>query len=87
MGWVGLSALLLCVLGWGKAEKGLTLYTLYFGWAYAALLIYLAESALKALKLSRFSWIAYALGAAALLCYNLPRMGELIRFAIAHYPV
>jgi len=87
MGWVLVSFLLLCVLGWGTAENGLTLYTLYFGWAYAALLIYLTESLLRLMRLERYSWALYAVGAAALFIYNLPRMKELIVFAISNYPL
>lgn len=87
MGWVGVSFLLLCVLGWGTAENGLTLYTLYFGWAYAALLVYLVESLLKAVRLERFSWAVYALGAAAMLLYNLPRLREMVLFACMYYPI
>ena len=85
--WVGVSGLLLCVLGWGTAENGLTLYTLYFGWAYAALLIYLAEALLRRVKFARFSWAVYTLGAAAMLLYNLPRLRELIVFAKTYYPL
>jgi hypothetical protein len=87
MGWVIVSFLLLCAVGWGTSENGLTLYTLYFGWAYAALLVYLVESLLKAVKLERFSWAVYALGAAAMLLYNLPRLREMVLFACTYYPV
>ena len=87
MGWVIVSFLLLCVIGWGTSENGLTLYTLYFGWAYAALLVYLTESLLKAVKLERFSWAVYLLGAAAMLLFNLPRLRELMVFACTYYPV
>ncbi len=87
MGWVAVSFLLLCALGWGTAENGLTLYTLYFGWAYAALLVYLTESLLRAAKLERFSWAVYALGAAAMLWYNLPHLRELMQFACSYYPL
>lgn len=87
MGWVLVSFLLLCVLGWGTAENGLTLYTLFFGWAYAALLAYLTESLMKAVKLERFSWAVYAAAAAAMLLYNLPRLRELMLFACTYYPL
>ena len=87
LAWVLVSFLLLCILGWGTAENGLTLYTLYFGWAYAGLLVYFAESVCKALQIARFSWILYALAAAALLWHNLPRLVELARFALTYYPI
>lgn len=32
--WMGFSFVLLCLLGWGSAENGMILYTLYFGWAF-----------------------------------------------------
>jgi hypothetical protein len=86
-GWVFVSFVLLCWVGWGTAENGLTLYTLYFGWAFAALLIYLAESLCRALKIERFSWILYALAAAGMLFYNLPRLLALVGFAMHYYPL
>ncbi len=87
MGWVCVSFVLLFVLGWGTAENGLTLYTLYFGWAFAVLIVYLTESLCRALKLERFSWIVYALAGAAMLWYNLPRLCALVRFAVEFYPL
>lgn len=32
--WIGFSALLLCVLGWGTSSNALFLYSLYFSWAF-----------------------------------------------------
>ena len=87
MAWVAVSFILLCVLGWGTTENGLTLYTLYFGWAYAALLVYLIESLCKACKMGSFSWVIHWLWASVLLIYNLPQLREIVLFGIAHYPV
>jgi hypothetical protein len=86
MAWVGLSFLLLCLLGWGTAENGLTLYILYFGWAYAVLLATLVQRIMNTIKLARFSWIVYVLGAAVMLLYNLPRLRDMLFFAVTNYP-
>lgn len=38
LAWVGVSFVLLCLVGWGTAENGLVLYTPYFVWAVLGLL-------------------------------------------------
>ncbi len=38
MAWVVFSVFILIVMGWGTYENGLTLYILYFGWAFISLI-------------------------------------------------
>ena len=42
--WIVFSILLLCFLGWGCAENGQVLYTLYFSWSFAVLLFMLLSN-------------------------------------------
>lgn len=37
--WIGFSFLLLGLIGWGTIDNGLMLYSLYFGWAFAAMIV------------------------------------------------
>ncbi|MBQ3759905.1 MAG: hypothetical protein IJJ91_02125 [Synergistaceae bacterium] len=84
--WLLYSFIILCVFGWGTAENGLILYSLYFSWAVFILMFSLV---VKAEELSgvRFIVPVFALFAAALmLCANLPAMSELVGFAVKYYP-
>lgn len=86
-GWILLSLALLLLFGWGTQENGLILYSLYFGWAFMALLFQLAEKAEDKLK-TRFLLPAVTVVACVgMLAVNLPGMAEMIRFAISHYPI
>lgn len=84
-GWAAFSFLILCVVGWGTAENGLVLYTLYFSWAFLSLIVLLIEKLFARWKPLRVS--LYATAMAAMLTINLPGMAELIRFGIETYPV
>ena len=83
--WAAFSVLLLLVVGWGAAENGMVLYTLYFSWAYAALLYALLTRVFRQNNALRNAV------AAAILCLlvvvNFFGMLDLIRFAIQYYPV
>ena len=83
--WAAFSVLLLLVVGWGAAENGMVLYTLYFSWAYAALLYALLTRVFRQNNALRY------VVAAAILCLlvvvNFFGMLDLIRFAIQYYPV
>lgn len=83
--WVGFSFFLLGLMGWGVQENGLTLYTLYFFWAYASLLLMLVNRLLARWKAARNA--AWALMIAALAALNLPAVWQMIAFGLAHYPV
>lgn len=83
--WVLFSFVLLCLFGWGTAENGLVLYTLYFSWAYVSLVFLAAEKLLKKWKTARY--ILYSAGAAALLSVNLFGIAEIVAFGLRYYPV
>ena len=87
IGWVGFSVVMLLILGWGTEENGLILYSLYFGWAFLVLLFQLLEKVENKLKV-RFLIPVLTVGATiVLLMINIPAFFEMVKFAIAHYPL
>ena len=86
-GWMVFSFLLLFGLGWGTQENGLVLYALYFGWAMLALLYRLIQWEEKRLARANLTTAAAVAAAIAMAVYNLPALGQMIRFAITHYPL
>ena len=63
--WMGFSLVLLGLVGWGTIDNGLMLYTLYFGWAFAAMIYRFLDWALgrvRPLKLAVIMGLILALG-------------------------
>ncbi len=86
-GWVVFSVVMLLIFGWGTAENGLILYSLYFGWAYIALLFQLVEKIEETFRIPHLVPIV-SVGAAGLLAtFNIPAIIEMTRFAVEYYPV
>jgi hypothetical protein len=85
--WVGLSAVMLLILGWGTKENGLILYALYFGWAFVVLLYLLVESIAVQLKAAFLAPVICMAGAIALAMTNLPAISEMVQFAAAYFPI
>jgi len=83
--WAAFSFVMLCLLGWGTAENGLVLYSLYFAWAYLGLIAMLIEKLFA--RVPAVKYVIYAAVITALLAVNLPAMLELIRFGAETYPV
>jgi hypothetical protein len=83
--WVACSFLLLCVLGWGTSENGLVLYTLYFGWAFVALILLLVDRLFRTVRPLQYGLIGAGILA---LCYtNAIGIADIIRFGLQYYPV
>ncbi len=83
--WVSFSFIMLCVVGWGTAENGLILYSLYFSWAFMALLFMLIDK-----LLARHHWVKYSVHALLLVVMiglNAQGLYDLIRFGAEYYPV
>jgi hypothetical protein len=83
--WMALSFLILCLVGWGTAENGLIIYSLYFGWAYFCLVFLAVEKLFAAWPLGRNT--VFSLVIAALAYFNIPGIIDLIQFGIRYYPV
>lgn len=85
--WCLFSMIILGIAGWGTNENGLILYSLYFGWAYLALIVKLGMSIVKKLKVEKIGVIVW-LGMVVYLLYeNLPKMILMYQFAVKYYPV
>ena len=85
--WCLFSMIILGIAGWGTNENGLILYSLYFGWAYFALIVKLGMTIVKKLKLEKIGVIVW-LGMVVYLLYeNLPKMILMYQFAVKYYPV
>lgn len=85
--WMGFSVIMLFCLGWGTKENGLILYSLYFGWAFLALLFQLVCKIGEKLRLRFLVPALTALCAAVLAFTNIPAIAQMIRFAVSYYPV
>ena len=80
--WVIFSVIMLFVLGWGTQENGLVLYSLYFGWAYFVLIFQLLQNIFKNPKVFK---IAIAVLIISMLCFSLPELYNILKFAILYY--
>ena len=76
--WITYSFFILCVLGWGTAENGLTLYILYFSWAFVILIFNFVKYILEKLKLQKFSKQIIITIAISMLIYNLYDISKMI---------
>ena len=84
--WIAFSFLLLFVLGWGTAENGLILYSLYFGWAFVLLLHLLIEKIFTSLKIENLIVPLEVLISICLMFVNIAGIKEIILFSIKYYP-
>ena len=83
--WIAFSFFVLCLVGWGTAENGLILYSLYFGWAYFCLAFLAIEKLLQ--KLPTIKYAVYSACIAVLAYINIPGIYDVIQFGIKYYPV
>ena len=84
-GWIAFSLVLLCLIGWGTSENGLVLYTLYFGWAFVALIVMLISRVLEKWRAAQIGVLSAA--ALTLLAVNAQSIAALVRFGLEHYPL
>jgi hypothetical protein len=82
--WIALSFFILCLIGWGTAENGLILYSLYFGWAYFSLVFLAIEKIF--IKLLFVKNIIFITIIVVLAYINIPGIFDLIQFGIKYYP-
>ena len=83
--WIAFAFVLICLFGWGTAENGVVLYSLYFFWAFIILFILLIDKLMCNTKYSRH--IVFCVLFLALMVYNMIKMLDMINFGIAFYPV
>ena len=80
--WILFSFILLCVVGWGTAENGLILYSLYFSWAFIILLYLLVD---KIIKNKKFKFGIIISVCICLCIINIPEYLNLINFGLQYY--
>ena len=85
-GWIGFSAVILIVFGWGTKENGLILYALYFGWPFIVLLFQLFEKIENKLNVKFIIPLCSVGFAVAMAVMNIPAIIEMVDFAITHFP-
>jgi hypothetical protein len=83
--WTGFAFTLICIFGWGTAEDGTFLYSLYFFWAIAALLALLMDKILSGTRYVKH--LVFCLLILFLMIYNIKHMLDVINFGIIYYPV
>ena len=82
-GWVLFSAIILLFIGWGTAENGLILYSLYFYLAFYVLYYLLLKKLIKNEKI--FNYIIL-ISSILIFIKSIPTLYDLIKFAIKYYP-
>ena len=81
--WVGFSVVLLFLVGWGTAENGLILYSLYFAWAY---LILIYQFICKWIRNEKAVLAVIGVFAVLMLLYNLGGLYQIYQFGVINYP-
>ena len=85
--WVCFSVILLCIVGWGSAENGMILYSLYFGWAFIVLLFQLVNWCSEKMNFKYFTPIISSIAIITLAIFNYQGIRDLLSFAFTYYPV
>lgn len=85
--WVAFSFLLLALVGWGSAENGMILYSLYFSWAFVVLVYSFILSVSKKINLKIFVPIFSFIVIAVMVVLNFSAICDLLEFAIKCYPI
>ncbi|MBQ9011147.1 MAG: hypothetical protein IJ093_00665, partial [Bacilli bacterium] len=80
--WIGFSILILFVLGWGTAENGLVLYSLYFAWAYLILYFLFFKTIFKKKIIFK---ICIIVSCAIMLIFNINEFLKILKFALIYY--
>ena len=82
--WLMFSMILLIGIGWGTSENGLILYTLYFSWAFLALMYKFIYKIFQ--KIPKIGKTITALGIIPIATINLYGIYQIILFGVNHYP-
>ena len=85
--WIVFSYLIIGVIGWGTAENGTILYSLYFGWPYLVLIYKFLEYVCNKFKQKNLLTIITIILILVLLVINFNGGKELIDFALTCYKI
>ena len=82
--WILVSAVILLGVGWGAAENGMILYSMYFVWAFLGLY---ASAIVKVVRGNRIALVCvFSAAAFFFFVWNGIALAEIIRFGITYYP-
>ena len=82
--WVGFSFALIAMIGWGTAENGTILYSLYIYWAFTILLSLLIDALFS--KTKYLMYAVYGILITMLSIYNIKGILEIVNFGLTYYP-
>lgn len=82
--WIIYSFVILFIVGWGMAENGLILYSLYFSWAFIVLLFMLIKKVFENKSVIKYVTLFSII--IALLLINIPAFIDIIKFGMTYYP-
>lgn len=80
--WIIFSFIILVVVGWGTAENGLILYSLYFAWAYLLLIYKFIRSIIKDVKKANILIVCLVI---LLFLCNIKELYQIIKFGLDYY--
>lgn len=83
-GWMLFSFVLLGLVGWGTIDNGLMLYTLYFGWAFLAMMFQGIHVCLKKFPLIKYP--VFLLLLLVVVFWNILSFRDVLVFATQFYP-
>jgi len=83
--WVCFSIVMLLFVGWGTQENGLILYSLYFGWAFLALIFQLVNAIEEKVKMPVLLPTTMLLSL-LFLALNMKSFYDMLKFAVVYYP-
>ena len=82
--WIVFSLLLLGIVGWGTVDNGLSLYTLYFGWAFAAMIFRLVDRGLSRVRPVKLGVLS--IGTLVLAGVNIYALRSVLVFGSQFFP-
>jgi len=85
--WAGISFALLCIIGWGSAENGMIIYSLYFGWEYLVLMFMLLTRLSEKIRLKILIPLVCLAMTVLLVMFNYQGIKDMIDFAITAYSI
>ncbi|MGN0727989.1 hypothetical protein [Treponema sp.] len=88
--WTVFAFIVTGIVGWGAGGEGgsysFSLYCLYFGWSYFALLLLLARNIAEIFKKRWIVTLLLGVSAAVLVFANVPNAKQMLKFCLEHYP-
>lgn len=82
--WLGFSFLLLGIVGWGTIDNGLMLYSLYFGWAFVAMIFQFLNRLLRQVRPVKLTVLMILILGVGV--YNVYALHEVLVFATQFFP-